>query len=120
MRDDNLRDQVRAAVGRGLRSALKEGKSATVSALRTALNVLDNATAPRATEGSAVRTEVAARKVPRAEVEALLRAAADECSAAARDYERLGQPERAARLREEALVIEGCLRHLPPLPSGAS
>ncbi len=120
MGDEALLDRVRSALAGELRTALKAGKSVTVSGLRAALNALDNATAPHVAERSAVRTEVAPRKVPRAEIEALLRAAADECSAAARDYQRLGQPERAASLREESLVIEGCLRHLPPIPFGGS
>lgn len=121
MSADAVFDQVRTAISRDLTIALKTRDRVTVGALRRALNTLDNATATsaatvRAAAGPTFTTpaETTRRTVARAEMEALLLAESQETAAAAVEYRRLGQEDRAERLRVEAAVIRGCLKHVPP------
>jgi uncharacterized protein YqeY len=96
-----------------------KGRDATaVAALRSALGAIDNAEAvdpshaPRRQGGvlaggvAGLGTgEVARRTLSPSDVAAVLRAEVDDRRSAAGEYERLGRPVDAARLRAEAAVI---------------
>jgi len=112
----SLHAAVRAEISRHLTAAVKSRDRVSINALRAALGALDNATAvplaalPRPRYGT--RADVARRDLTRADIEALLSAETEERSAAAADYERLGRPDRADRLRLEAAIIRGTLEHV--------
>ena len=105
---------------RDLARALAARDAVATSALRTALAAVENAAAadpalaPRPATGGApfaasVRglgaAEVPRRDLTDAEVAEILRAEVAERLAAAADYDRIGHPERAGRLRDEAAVL---------------
>jgi uncharacterized protein len=111
---------------------MKARDTVAVAALRSALAAIDNAEAvdapapiPAATSGSVHvaasitgvgAAEVQRRELSTAQVEALIRAEVANRLAAAGEYQRLGHPEHAQRLRREAAVLAG---HLTP-PAGVS
>jgi uncharacterized protein YqeY len=113
-------DRIRSRSAADLKAAMHARDPVATAALRAALGVLDNATAVPQTPSRPSTcpptgpSEVPARAVSAAEVDALLRAEARERAAAAIDYQRLEQHERAARLDTEARVIRECLRHVHP------
>lgn len=94
-----------------------------VSALRTALAAIDNAEAVPPDEADLLASggpvagsvaglgasDVRRRDLTGADVERIVRAEAAERLAAAGEYERRGQPDRAARLRAEASVLSSYL-----------
>ena len=99
--------QLRAA----LQDALRERDEPAGSALRSAIAALDNAGAIDSDEHAgaieAAASGVGAAEVPRREltdheVQYLLAAEVDQREATAASYERLGEHERAHRLRDEA------------------
>ncbi|MGE5830738.1 MAG: GrpB family protein [Micromonosporaceae bacterium] len=114
-----LRQRLRQA----LSAALKARDPNAVNALRTALAAIENAEAVdggltsaaglAAVDGLAIEqtpvgagvTEVPRRVLTEAEVAEIVRTEVVEREAAARDYERANQPERAQRLRNEASVL---------------
>jgi uncharacterized protein YqeY len=109
-----LRTRLREA----LVAAMRRRDAAAVSALRSTLAAIDNAEAvdpshaPSATSGAIAGAVggLGAAEVPRVqlsehEVAALVRAAIDERHDAAAQYERLGQSDRVARLRDEAAAL---------------
>jgi uncharacterized protein YqeY len=104
-----LRERLRAA----LPAAIHNRDAAAVAALRSALAAIENAAAvpaPGRTEfglpavGLGV-TEVARRVQDDAEVERIVRTEITDRRTAADEYERLGRPERADRLRAEAQAL---------------
>jgi uncharacterized protein YqeY len=115
----NVRDQLRRALG----DALKSRDMVAVSALRSALGAIDNATAvpagPAATSASSPHiagaaaglgaTETERRRLSDDDVSAIVRAEVTERQAAARDYERAGHTDRAGRLRREANILAAAL-----------
>jgi hypothetical protein len=109
-------DRIRSAIAGELTAALKARDRVVVGALRAALGVLDNATAVPQTAGHApvygASSDVAGRPVTPSEIETLLLSEAQERAAAAVEYRRLEQPERAERLAAEARAIRACLKHL--------
>ena len=107
-----------------LTRAMKDRDEISVTALRSAIAAIDNAeavdlgaapTAPLGSEHVAGATagvgsaEAARRVLDRAEVEAIVRAQVDERLAAATEYDTLGAPGRAERLRSEADVLSAYL-----------
>lgn len=114
-------DRVRTAIAGDLSRAMKARKRIEIDALRRSLNTLDNATASgAATALAGSATERPRRQVSVAQMRELLLSEAQECAAAAIEYDRLGRPDHAGTLRAEAQVIRGCLRHLDDAPSGAA
>ena len=116
---------VLTALRRDLAAAMKAQDSVSVSALRSALAAIANAEAVdasaeslRPTESSHFagsvsglgNAEVQRRVLGEGEMERLVGAEAEERQSVARDLERAGRHERAARLRAEADVL---LRYLP-------
>ncbi|TWE07854.1 hypothetical protein [Rudaeicoccus suwonensis] len=102
-----IRVQLRAA----LTDAMHERDAAAVAAYRSALAALDNAEAVPCDEragaiedspGSVGATEAPRRVLTGHEVQYLIAREVDEREAAAASYDRLGQPDRAQRLRDEA------------------
>ncbi len=117
---------MRTELRRALTAALRARDPVAVSALRSALSALDNATAVDVDAGPAAGTGVIAggvrglgagevpRRVPTAGAEReIVRAEVDERRAAARAYEEAGRAERAARLRAEAAVLAPFLEPAP-------
>jgi uncharacterized protein YqeY len=114
---------VRDRLQRALRDALRARDKVAVSALRSALAALDNASAvppgpePVAASGphfAGARTGLGAGEVPRrgladGEAERLVRAEITEREAAAAGYERAGHDEQARRLRQEAAHLASVL-----------
>lgn len=108
-------DQVRQRLRESLRDALKTRDAIAVAALRSAVSAIDNAEAvdqaqergPRLGVGAA---EVARRELSVRDVTEVVRAEATARLAAADEYDRLGKPERAARLRAEAAVLQALLQ----------
>ncbi|MEV6306843.1 hypothetical protein AB0M02_46120 [Actinoplanes sp. NPDC051861] len=104
-----LRGRLQAA----LPTAMKARDKPAVAALRSALAAIENAAAvaPRdaplglPATGLGV-TEVARREQDEAEIERIVRAEIDERLAAAGEYDGLGRPDEAARLRAEARALE--------------
>lgn len=116
MSPNSLLAAIRAEISRHLSAAVKRRDRVSVNALRAVLSALDNATAvplaglrPRRYGAGA---DVARRELTRTEIEALLLAETEKRSAAAAEYERLGHPDRAGRLRHEAAIIRGTLEHV--------
>jgi uncharacterized protein YqeY len=112
----SLHAAVRAEISRHLTAAVKSRDRVSMSALRAALCALDNATAvPLAAARPpwrGARADVARRELTRTDIEALLLGETEERSAAAAEYDRLGLPDRAGRLRHEAAIIRGTLEHV--------
>lgn len=109
-RDEPLRGRLREA----LPVAMKARDRVAVGVLRAALAAIENAEAvagagaAKAIEESpagAGATDVARRVAGEAEVALIVRAEIAEREAAAAEYERAGQAERAALLRREAEVL---------------
>jgi uncharacterized protein YqeY len=106
---DDLRNELRQA----LKRALASRDRTAVAALRSAIAALDNAEAVPAARRA--RTALAggvpgAADVPRRalsdeEAQAILQSQISERHVAADEYERLGRPDAAARLRREAAVL---------------
>lgn len=107
---------VRAELSRHLKAAVKARDQVSTSALRAALGALDHAGAPPLARAQPTpygsSAEVARSEVTGTDIKALLLGEAEEHSAAAAEYERLGHSERADRLRREAEIIRGSLEHL--------
>lgn len=110
---------------RDLTRAIAARDFAAVSALRSTLAAIQNAEAVDIRSQAALATpdariagsvsglggaEVQRRGLTATELQAIVRAELDERVAAALDYERLGQRERADRLRAEAEVLARYLR----------
>ncbi len=101
--------QLRHQLGTDLRQALKARDAIAVSALRSLLAALDNASAVPITEAH-VPTIGRAGDLPRRQItardsEAILRAEADALTAAANEYDRLGRPDESARKRAELAIV---------------
>ena len=108
---------------KALTAARKSGDAAATAALRSALATIDNAgavpdaVAPKPPGTSAIAGAViglGSGDVPRRElgasaVRGLLQIEVDERLKAADEYEALGRPDRAERLRVEAAVLLGFL-----------
>lgn len=99
----------RARVEGELRRALRERDAMTVTALRSVLNAVDNASAVDASAHDPSTSEVPRRHVDLAEVSAIVQRVAEEHEAAARDYTDLGQHEAATRMIGEAAIARRCL-----------
>jgi uncharacterized protein len=118
---------VRGRLRQALGEALKARDTIAASALRSALGALDNASAVPAALARPVPVRgassphfagataglgagEAARKVlTKDDAEAIVRAEVAERQAAAREYDQVGQPERADRLRREAGIVASAL-----------
>jgi uncharacterized protein len=96
---------VKSAMRRDLSAAMKERRAETVTALRTAIAVLDNAEAVDVSAIPAHVTEVARRSLSPVDVRAILSGHLDESLADARRYEELGRHDAAQRLRREAEIV---------------
>ena len=115
----DLTDRLRAALTVAMRSRDRDG----VTALRTALGAIDNASAvdpgesgpavadgPIAGAASGVgATEAARRELTDADVAAIVEAEIAERDAAATDYERAGRVDGAIHLRAEAAALRAVL-----------
>ena len=129
MADSGIRLRLQLA----LREALRARDKVAVSALRSALAAIDNASAVPPPMAPAPGTggphfagaapglgagEAERRTLTEAEVEALVRAEAAEREAAARDYDQTGHPDPADRLRREARILTSALTPpaRPPVP----
>ncbi len=115
-----MRSQLRAALAQAIRS----GDSVAVSALRSALAAIGNAEAveagtpggspgadPLGPAGAVGATDVPRRQLTEADLAQTVRVEITERLTAAGEYERLGQPERAERLRGEANVLGRFVPH---------
>jgi uncharacterized protein YqeY len=116
-----LRDRLR----RALAEAMRRRDRVAIVALRSALAAIDNAeaadaaTAPRPAAGRHFAGTVAGlgagegdrRRLTETGVQAVVRAEVADRMAAADRYQRSGHPDRADRLRAEATVLSGHLRH---------
>jgi uncharacterized protein YqeY len=115
---------VHSELRRALTEAIKTRDTVAVSALRSALAAIENATAVDAAQAptpgagpiaGAVEGlgagEVASRVLTPDEVRAVVGAEVDQRLAAAREYADLGRDDRAVRLRAEAAVLAA---HLQP------
>ena len=101
-----LRDQIETS----LRAALKAREAPAIAALRSALSAIDNAAAIAAPPAWPPKLGVGAGEAERKvlstdEVQAILGAEIAERISAAAQYDRLGRPEEAARLRAEAGIL---------------
>ncbi|WP_221326256.1 GatB/YqeY domain-containing protein [Actinoplanes sp. L3-i22] len=104
-----LRDRLRAA----LVPAMKARDKPAVTALRSALAAIENAAAVPPQDphhglpavGLGV-TEAPRREQDDAEIERIVRAEISERRTAATDYDALGRPDEATRLRAEAQALE--------------
>jgi uncharacterized protein len=116
--------KVRDELAKFLGEALKSRDMIAVSALRSALGAIDNAGAvpsgPAPAAGASSphiagaaagvgAAETGRRRVSEEEASAIVRAEVAERQAAARDYERAGHADRAARLSREADVLAAAL-----------
>lgn len=118
-----VRDRLRAA----LPPAIKARDTVAVAALRSALAAIDNAEAVTVDAAPSVAAdpnvagsmvglgagEADRRVLSEADIIRLIRIEAEERRSAARDYERAGRHDRAARLLAEAAVLAA---HLPGTP----
>jgi uncharacterized protein len=115
---------VRDLLQRALREALKARDKVAVSALRSALGAIDNAsavppgpapvtatTSPHVAGAAAGlgAAETGRRNLSAQEASAIVRAEVAERQAAARDYDRTGHTERAGLLRREADILASVL-----------
>lgn len=103
--------EIRAQLRAALTDAMHERDAAAVAAYRSALAALDNAEAVPSDERAGALEDapegVGATEAPRRvltghEVQFLIAREVDERETAAASYDRLGQPDRAQRLRDEA------------------
>ncbi|MBD0323662.1 MAG: hypothetical protein ICV72_09780 [Aldersonia sp.] len=92
-----------------LRRAMRDRDAITVTALRSVLSAVDNASAVDASAHDPSTSEVPRRRVDLAEVRAIVQRIAEEHEAAARHYTDLGQHETATRLLREAASARRCL-----------
>lgn len=107
-------DRLEGRLRQGLAVALKERDKAAIAALRTALAAVVNAEAVPAGEyQDKYREPIPGRshEAPRlalteAQVSRIVRAEADERRSAIDEYESLGRPDDAERLRAELAVLE--------------
>ena len=109
-----LRQRLEAA----LRTAMRNRDAGAAAALRSALGAIDNAESvrgrpePTPKVGQVAKAhlgvgvaEVARRELSEHEIDGILRGEIDERASAAAEYERLGRPDQAARLRAEAAAL---------------
>jgi uncharacterized protein YqeY len=112
---DPLRQRLRSS----LRDAMKARDAAAVDAYRSALSAIDNAeavppsTTPAAGGGPIAGSVAGAgagdtprRELRDDEIRAIVAAEIEDRRAAAAEYERLGHHDRAARLRDQAQLLE--------------
>jgi uncharacterized protein len=124
--DSGTRQRLQTA----LRAALRARDTIAISALRSALAAIDNASAVPAAPAPAAGTggphvagaaaglgagEAARRLLTEADVQDIVRAEIAERQAAARDYGRSGHPDQAERLRRGTQVL---ISALPARPAG--
>lgn len=107
---DRLRQRLRTS----LRDALKARDAIAVAALRSAVSAIDNAEAVDQAQARGPRLGVGAGDVARRELSTrdvieVVRAEATARLSAADEYDRLGKPEHATRLRAEAVVLQSLL-----------
>jgi uncharacterized protein YqeY len=107
-----IASQLKERLRTDLKAAMRERKAAEVSVLRTLVAALDNAEAlpiegfeQQLRQREAIG-EIARRQLDRVSVEAVLAAEAQSRLAAAEDYDAYGRPGDAARLRQEAELID--------------
>jgi uncharacterized protein YqeY len=109
-------EPLRQALRRALLTAMKARDEVAVPALRATLAAIDNAESvahPAAANAGALEqspvgvgaTEVARRTLSEAEVADIVRAEMADLEAAARDYDRAAQPDRATALRNRAAML---------------
>jgi hypothetical protein len=95
--------------------AMKAKDTVAVSALRSVLSGLDNASAvPVSTVAAPVfgrNGDVPRRDLSDSDCQSIIRAEIAALSAAAEEYERLGRDDTAARLRAEQAVVECYIRN---------
>jgi uncharacterized protein len=118
---------IRQRLQLALREALKARDTVAVSALRSALAAIDNASAvparPAPTGASGPHFagaaeglgagEVERRKLTKPDIEEIVRAEVSERQAAIVDYDRTGHTDQAGRLRREAHVLLSVLNPDP-------
>jgi uncharacterized protein YqeY len=114
---------IRPRLEQALREALRERNAVAVSAVRSALAALDNAQAVPAAPATGASDsphfagaaaglgagEAERRRLGEAEARDIVRAEVAERQAAAREYDRRGLADQAARLRREATVLRAAL-----------
>jgi uncharacterized protein YqeY len=105
----NTRDALRTRLNNDLLDAIKTGDQIATMTLRSILDVMDNATAvPLTAEHTPVygrSHEVPRKPLTDSDYQVILQNEADLRSVAAIEYERLGCPEIAARLRVEVNIV---------------
>jgi len=102
---NEFRDQIEA----GLRSALKAQDAVAARAFRSALGAIDNAGAVAGPDRHRPRLGVGAGEAVRRdlsieEMRAIVRAEVADRTSAADQYERMGRPQEATKLRVEAAL----------------
>jgi uncharacterized protein YqeY len=114
---------IRKRLERALREALRARDMVAASAVRSALAALDNAQAVPGGPGPAAGTsphfagavaglgagEAERRRLSEGEARDIVRAEAADRESAAREYQRSGHADQAARLRREAAVLRAAL-----------
>lgn len=112
-------ERFRAGLSEQLRAALTDRDRERIHTLRCIMAALDNATAvPQQKEDGTTTpspTEVPRRYLGEQEIAEILRTEIEARSSAADEYERVGNPLQAARLRDEITTIQ----HLATLPGAA-
>jgi len=109
-------NELRGQLEAGLKSALRARDGVAAGALRSTLGAIDNASAvegpdryrPRLGVGAG---EAARRELSIEEMRGIVRAEVADRASAAAEYELLGRPAEADRLRAEAAVLEPFMRH---------
>lgn len=115
---------MRTSLRRDLTAALKSRDRVTVSALRSALAAIDNAESIPVEEKTPVMSsehlagtssglgsgEAPRRELTDADLRAIVEREVQERSAAAAEYDGVGRPDAARRLRSEAEVLSRYLR----------
>lgn len=111
--DGAVSSTLRRTLSEALPAAMKERDRARVAALRGALSAVANAEAVDAAGvglgGVGSATEVERRCLTEPEVEAIVREHRDELRSASAEMQRVGQPEQAEELADQAAVLDGFL-----------
>lgn len=120
METDTGGDAIQAGLRTALRAAMKAKDTVAASALRSVLAAIANAEAvPQGSETATAASqhiaggtaglgsaEAERRRLTREETARIVREEMSDREAAARQYDAAGHPERAARLRREAHLIQ--------------
>ena len=111
----DMAPSLRQRINADLLLAMKAKDTVAISALRSVLSALDNATAvPASTVPAPVfghNGDVPGRDLSDSDCQSIISAAVSDRSAAAEEYERLGRDDVAARMRAEQAVMERYIKN---------